>query len=290
MKPTLIFTALLAANLGNAQDFSKVQVQTTKVAGNVHMLVGAGGNIGVSVGNDGVLIVDDQFKELAPKIRAAIAKLTPGPIKFVINTHWHGDHTGGNSALGDKAIIVAHENVRKRMSVEQFSKFFNKTIPASPKAALPIITFDGNITIYFNDEPIRIVHLPSGHTDTDSMVIFEKSKVAHLGDEYFSEGWPFIDLESGGTVRGYISNLETVIKTLDGGYKVIPGHGPKAGTVEDVKTFHQVLSDSSKFVLEKKKAGKTLDAIKKEGLPEQWSKWGKGFIDNDRWIETVFNG
>jgi cyclase len=290
VKNFVIITAMVSSSFAGAQDFSKVQIQTAKVAGNVYMLTGAGGNIGVSVGKDGVLIVDDQFKELSQKIKAEIGKLSKSPVRFVINTHWHRDHVGGNEDFSNSAVIVAHENARKRMSVESFSKFFNRKTPAAPEAALPVVTFTSNMTVHFNGEAIRIVHLPAGHTDTDSMVIFETSKVAHLGDHYFSEGWPLLDLESGGSIKGYLANLETILKTLDDGYKVIPGHGATAMSVAGLKEARQAIVESAKFINEKKAAGKSLDVIKKEGLPEQWSKWGKGFISNDKWIETVFSG
>src|ERR1041385_3381718 len=183
-------------------DLSKVEIKSTQVSGNVYMLEGSGGNIGVSVGADGILIVDDQFAPLADKIRAALKKLGEGKLKYILNTHWHGDHTGGNKEFGPEAPIIAHDNVRKRLSTEQHSDFFKETTPASPKEALPVITFDQALSVHFNGEEIRAIHFPHGHTDGDSVIFFSASNVVHLGDDFFAGRFPFVDLESGGSVEG----------------------------------------------------------------------------------------
>ena len=187
-KHLLIFVVLIVCACGirtQAQDFSKVEIKATKVAGNVYMLEGSGGNIGVSVGPDGILIVDDQFAPLADKIKAALKTLGDGKLKFVLNTHYHGDHTGGNVAFGPDALIIAQTNVRKRLSTEQKSKFFNHTTPASPKEALPVITFDQAVSVFFNGEEIKVIHFPQGHTDGDSVIFFTGSNVVHMGDDFF---------------------------------------------------------------------------------------------------------
>src|SRR5882724_1700956 len=181
----------------HAQDFSKVEIKVTKVAGNVYMLEGSGGNIGVSVGPDGILIVDDQFSPLADKIRAALKTLGEGKLKFVLNTHYHGDHTGGNVVFGPDALIIAQANVRKRLSTEQISRFFNRTTPASPKEALPVITFDQAVSMVFNGEEIKVIHFPKGHTDGDSVIFFTGSNVVHMGDDFFNGRFPVVDLEAG---------------------------------------------------------------------------------------------
>jgi cyclase len=269
-------------------DLSKVEIKTTKVAGNVHMLEGAGGNIGVSVGADGILIVDDQFAPLADKIKAALKQLGEGKLKFVLNTHWHGDHTGGNVAFGPEAPIIAHDNVRKRMSTEQKSEFFKSTTPASPKEALPVVTFDQSLSVHFNGEEIKVIHFPNGHTDGDSVIFFTNSNVVHLGDNFFAGSFPFVDLESGGSVQGLIKNIADIIAKLPAGVKLIPGHGP-ISDVEGLKQYHQMLIQTSDIVRKKIGARKSLAQIKKEGLPEQWKSWGTAFIKTDMWVEILYN-
>ncbi len=269
------------------QDFSKVEVKATKVAGNVYMLQGSGGNIGVSVGADGILIVDDQFAPLADKIKAALKTLGEGKLKFVLNTHWHGDHTGGNAVFGPEAPIIAHDNVRNRLATEQKSEVFKRTTPASPKEALPVITFGQSLSVHFNGEEIRVIHYPHGHTDGDSVIFFTGSNVVHMGDNFFAGRFPFVDLESGGNVEGLIKNVGEIIAKLPAGVKIIPGHGP-ISTAEDLKLYHRMLVETSEVVRKKLAANKTLDQIKTEGLPEEWKTWGTGFIKTDVWIETIY--
>ena len=268
-------------------DYSKVEIKATKISGNVYMLEGSGGNIGVSVGEDGILIVDDQFAPLADKIKAALKQLGEGKLKFVLNTHWHGDHTGGNQVFGPDAPIIAHDNVRKRMSTEQRSEFFKQTTPASPKEALPVITFNQSLSVHFNGEEIRVIHFPQGHTDGDSVIFFTKSNVVHMGDDFFSNRFPFVDLESGGSVQGLIKNIADIIPKLPPDVKLIPGHGPLS-TVDDLKAYHRMLVTTTDIVQQKMKAKKSLDQIKKEGLPEEWKSWGTGFIKTDLWLEIVY--
>ena len=281
-----LFVLLFTVSIHAQQDFSQVQIKATKVAGNVYMLEGAGGNIGVSVGDDGILIVDDQFAPLADKIRAALKGLGDKKLRFILNTHWHGDHTGGNVAFGPEAPIIAHDNVRKRMATEQKSEFFKRTTPASPKEALPVITFDHNLSVHFNGEEIRAIHYPHGHTDGDSVIFFTTSNVVHLGDNFFAGRFPFVDLESGGSVEGLTKNIGEIIGKIPAGAKLIPGHGPLS-TIDDLKLYHRMLQETSEIVRQKIAAGKTLDQMKTEGLPEEWKAWGTGFIKTDLWIEIV---
>lgn len=271
-----------------AQDFSKVEIKATKVAGNVYMLEGSGGNIGVSVGPDGILIVDDQFAPLADKIKAALKTLAEGKLKFVLNTHYHGDHTGGNVAFGPDAPIIAQTNVRKRLSEEQKSKLFNRTTPASPKEALPVITFDNAVSVFFNGEEIKVIHFPHGHTDGDSVIFFTSSNVVHMGDDFFNARFPFVDLESGGDVEGLTKNIGDIISKLPAGVKIIPGHGALSDA-EGLKTFHNMLVQTTDIVRKRMAAGKTLDQIKAEGLPEEWKTWGSGFIKTDLWLTFIYN-
>lgn len=279
---------LLCAISAYAQtDWSRVQMKATQVSGNVYMLEGAGGSIGVSVGDDGILIVDDQYAPIADKIRAALKGIADKKLRFILNTHWHGDHTGGNVVFGPEAPIIAHDNVRKRMATEQKSEFFKRTTPASPKEALPVITFNHNLTVHFNGEEIRAIHYPHGHTDGDSVIFFTSSNVVHLGDNFFAGRFPFVDLESGGNVEGLTKNIGEIIEKIPAGAKLIPGHGPLS-TIDDLKTYHNMLIKTTDIVRQKIAAKKTLEQVKSEGLPDEWKSWGAGFIKTDVWLEIVY--
>lgn len=266
------------------QDFNSVQIKATHVAGKVHMLEGRGGNIGVSVGQDGVLIVDDQYAPLVDKIRAALRDLGEGKPRFILNTHWHGDHTGGNEAFGRDGTIIAHTNVRKRLSTRQ--ELFGRSVGPLPKVALPIITFDESLSIHFNGEEIRAIHYPNSHTDGDVVIFFTKSNVVHMGDLFFSGMFPFVDLDHGGDVEGLTESVGKILAELPKGAKIIPGHGPLS-TADDLKTYHRMLVETTRIVRERLKAGKTLEQIKADGLPDPWKSWGAGFISTDRWLESI---
>lgn len=276
---------LLAAWPAEAQpNLEKAQIRATRVRGNIYMLNGTGGNIGVSVGADGVLIVDDKFAPLAEKIRAALNDVGGGKLKFVLNTHWHGDHTGANVVFGPEAPIIAHRNVRERL--KSGADLPGRQVPPAPKEAWPVITFDEGLSVHFNGEEIRAVHFPKGHTDGDTVVLFTGSNVAHLGDDFFSGMFPFVDLDSGGDVGGLIRNVEAVIGRLPADVAIIPGHGP-VSTLDDLKTYHGMLLETTGYVRRKMRAGKTLDQIKAEGLPEKWKGWSWRFITTERWIEII---
>src|ERR1051325_9312066 len=261
------------------QDFSKVEVKATHVAGNIYMLTGSGGNIGVSVGPDGILIVDDQFAPLAEKIETALKQLSPGKLKFVLNTHYHGDHTGGNKHVGQQAHITAHTNVRKRLGGKA----------GDSKPELPVITFDHSLSVWFNGEEIKVVHVPPAHTDSDSIVYFTGANVIHFGDTFFSGRFPNIDLGGGGDVRGYIHNVEDAIKQVPPDAKLIPGHGPLS-TVKELRAFHEMLIETSTIVEKAIMAGKGLDQIKTEGLPGNWKTWSAPTITTSRWLEILYRG
>jgi len=218
-------------------DFSKVQIKVTKVAGTVYMLEGAGGNIGASVGEDGIVVVDDQYAPLADRIQAALKGITDKPVRFVINTHYHEDHTGGNSYFQKQAPIIAHDNVRKRLeSGGRAGNGGSVKIEAkpAPKDALPIITFDHDVTIHLNGEDIRALYFPAGHTDGDAVIFFPQSNVVHMGDDFVTYGFPFIDVDSGGSIDGMIDGVEKVIGQVPSDVKIIPGHGP-ISSVADVR-------------------------------------------------------
>lgn len=255
-----------------------VEFKSARVAGNVHMLQGRGGNIAVSVGEDGLLIVDNQFANLAPQIETELSDLGKGDLKFVLNTHWHGDHTGGNAHFGQKATIIAHENVRERLSGKK----------NTPKSALPVITFREASSVHFNGEEIRLIHLGPGHTDGDVIIWFTESNVVHMGDQFFNGRYPFIDLGSGGNVAGYQKNVNTVLSHLPEGVKIIPGHGDLA-TKEDLNRFATMLSDTINPVRQSISLGKSLDQIKAAGVNEKYKTWGVGFINTSRWLEIIYN-
>ena len=266
------------------QDFAKVEVKAQHIRGNIHMLTGQGGNIGVSAGSDGILIVDDQFAPLAEKIRVALKGVSGGKLKFILNTHFHGDHVGGNVEFGPEAPIIAHTNVRKRLSTEQIRG--DQKTPPLPKEAWPVVTFDQAVSIHFNGEEIKVLHFPRGHTDGDSVIFFTGSNVVHMGDDFFQGRFPFVDLDAGGDVEGLIKNIAEVIRQTPTNAAIIPGHGP-VSTVEDLKAYHRMLVETAAIVRKQVAAGKSLADIKAQGLGEEWKAWGSGFISADRWIETL---
>jgi glyoxylase-like metal-dependent hydrolase (beta-lactamase superfamily II) len=279
----LIFAALP----GLAQrDFSKVEIKAQKVAGNIYMLTGGGGNIGLSVGEDGVIVIDDQYAPLVPKIEAAIKAITPKPVRFILNTHFHGDHTGGNEQLGRTATIIAQENARRRLADGVILD--GQPVPPAPKGALPIITFDHSLSIYLNGEEVRATHMPHGHTDGDSIIYFTKSNVLHMGDDFFNGLFPFIDTENGGSIRGLIANLDTVLATIPEDVKVIPGHGPLSDK-NGLRAFADVMKGVAAAVQRGIDAGKSLDQLKAEKVLGAWdATWGQGFMKTEPFTEAVY--
>jgi cyclase len=271
-----------------AQDFSKVEIEATKVTDTVYMLTGSGGNLGLSVGEDAVFLIDDQFAPLTPKITAAIAKLTRQPVKFLLNTHWHYDHTGGNENFGKAgAIIVAHENVRKRMSTDQVIEFFKQPIKASPKAALPVVTFNGAVSFHLNGEEIRGIHVPRAHTDGDAIVHFLGSDVIHMGDVYFNGYYPFIDSSAGGTVDGVIAACDQVLGIATDRTKIIPGHGPLSNKAE-LKVYRDMLATLSGRIKKMIAEGRKLEEITASKVSADFDdKWGKGFIPPHKFAEMI---
>jgi glyoxylase-like metal-dependent hydrolase (beta-lactamase superfamily II) len=244
-----------------AQDENNVTIKTTKLIDSLYMLEGLGGNILVSIGKDGAFMVDDQFAPLTVKIKEAISKLTDKPIKFVINTHWHGDHTGGNENFGESGtIIISHDNVRKRLSTEQFIEHFNITNPALSEKGLPIITFSDNMTIYQNGDEIKIMHLDNGHTDGDSMVYFTKNNVIHVGDDFSDKAYPFIDIRSGGTIDGLISSLKMVSSIINDETKVVSGHAGISNKTK-VNEYANMLTDVRNQISQMITEGKSLHDV-----------------------------
>jgi len=287
-RPTLraaVLALLLACPLSaQQQDFSQVEIKTTPVAGKVSMLEGAGGNIAVSAGDDGLLIVDDQYAPLADKIKAALKAIHDGDLAYVLNTHWHGDHTGGNPVFGLEALIVAHDNVRKRLATEQTVR--GNKVPPLPPEGLPVITFDEGMTIHFNGEAVELVHAPAGHTDGDSLIYFSGSKVLHMGDHFFNGRFPYVDLASGGSVQGMAKNVAMALEKFPQDVKIIPGHGALA-TRADLQKFQRMLEESMATVKAGIDAGRSLEELQKAGLDAEWKDWGSGFIPANFWIQTV---
>ena len=289
--PLLVVFSLFCCALGLTQDFSKVQMKVTRVAGNVYMLEGEGGNIGASVGDDGVVLVDDQYAPLAEKIQAALKSITDKPVRFIINTHFHLDHTDANAYFQKQGPIIAHDNVRKRLEsggvVGNGSSIRFESKP-QPKEALPSITFDHDVTVHLNGEDIRALYFPAGHTDGDSIIFFPKSNVVHMGDDFLTYGFPFIDIDSGGSIDGMIDAMKQVITMLPADVKVIPGHGAVA-SLDDVRAYLKMLNETREVVQNALRQGKTLDQMKQARILQPWKKYSWDFITEDVYLETLFN-
>jgi len=294
----ILFAAVLCFTshaLAQDQDFSKVQIKVTKVSGNIYMLEGAGGNIAASVGEDGIVIVDDQYAPLADKIAAALKSIgvTDKPVRFVINTHYHGDHTGGNAPFATGgSTVIAQDNVRKRLQTggqAGIGPSMTREQKPAPKEGLPIITFDHDVTVHLNGEDIRALHFPSGHTDGDVIVFFPKANVVHMGDDFVRYGYPFVDLLAGGSVQGIIEACDKVAATVPADVKVIPGHG-QLSTISDVRQYSVMLKETSAAVQAAIKQGKTVDQMKKEKILAKWDdKYASKSITSDLFIETLYN-
>lgn len=273
---------LAAAPAAAQQGMEDVEITTVPVAGSVHMLQGRGGNIGVSAGEDGLLIVDDQFAPLADRIRAALSELSDGELEFVLNTHFHGDHTGGNEVFGRIAHIIAHDNVRRRLA----DPAPDDDREPLGEVGLPVITFDRSLSLHFNGEEIEVMHLPHGHTDGDAVIYFTESNVVHMGDDFFAGAFPFVDLDHGGDVRGLVRNVAHVLDRVPEDARVIPGHG-ELSTTDDLREYHRMLRETVGIVRDRRERGMSLEESRDRGLPEEWASWGEGFISTDRWIETI---
>jgi len=286
-----LLTGLLAAAPAPAQnqDFSKVEITAQKLADGIWMLQGAGGNLGVSAGEDGVFLIDDQYAPLTEKIRAAIAKISDKPVRFVLNTHWHGDHTGGNENLGKAGVlIVAHDNVRKRLSTDQFIEAFKQDVPASPKEALPVVTFNDTVTFHMNGQTLHAFHVPPAHTDGDSVVWFKEADVVHTGDLFFNGFYPFIDVGSGGSVDGMIAAADRILGMIGENTQLIPGHGP-AGRRKDLVAFRDMLQGVRDAVAPLVAAGKSLDEVQAaKPLAPFDETWGKGFLNSEAFTAIVY--
>jgi glyoxylase-like metal-dependent hydrolase (beta-lactamase superfamily II) len=290
MNRRVVAISMLLAGLAVAQerDWAKIEEKVVPVAGGVSMLVGDGGNIGVTTGKDGIFIIDDQFEPLLPKIRAALKTLADGPVRFVVNTHFHGDHTGSNARLREAgAVIIAQENVRKRLGMERLDRETGKTIPPKPPESWPLLTYANGVNLYLNGDELEVTHVARAHTDGDSIIRFKKANVVHMGDTFFNGGYPFIDVDSGGSIDGAIAAVDQVLATVDDRTKIIPGHGPLANKA-DLQTYRNMLASTRDRVKTLIAQGKTLDQIVAAKPTAQWdAKWGKEFMPPDIFVSFV---
>ncbi len=268
-------------------DQPEYKLERTDLGQGVYMLVGRGGNLGVSTGADGVFVIDDQFAQFAPAIIKEIGSLSDGPIRFVANTHYHGDHTGGNEVMRDTgASIVAHDNVRVRMSTEQDNKLFGRKTPPAAEGAWPNITFSQNMTFHFNGQTIDVVHVPEAHTDGDSIIYFREANVLHMGDNFFNGLFPYIDIDAGGNVNGMIAALDKGLSLSNADTKIIPGHGPLS-TPADMKATRDMIIDVQSRVKAKIDEGASLDEIINDGILSDYSELAS-FINEENMIRIAY--
>lgn len=293
MKNYILFTLLItifSIGLYAQSSWDKVEITVEKAAKNIYVLKGVGGNIGIAVSDNGVYMIDDQFAQLSEKILAAIATVTDQPVRFLVNTHLHGDHTGGNENLSNQgAIIIAHENVRKRMSNKQFLGM-GQILDASPPAALPQITFTDDLTIYLDSiTPMMVMHVHEAHTDGDSFVYFPNENVLHTGDVFFKNSYPYIDLNSGGSIDGLLQAVNEALFMVNDKTVIIPGHGDLA-TRQDLMNYRDTLMAVREQVRTAKVDGKTLEEVREMELTKEWDDtYGQGFIKPDEIVKFVYN-
>ncbi|QIR14463.1 MBL fold metallo-hydrolase [Shewanella aestuarii] len=273
----LISSTLANVSYADEDRFKNVEINAQQLTDTTYMFIGSGGNIGVSAGSDGILIIDDQFAPLADKISASLNKIQSGVPKYIVNTHYHGDHTGGNAHFGANGTILAHHNVLKRLASD------DKT----PASALPVITYSDHISIHFNQDTLEVLHLGPGHTDGDSVVYWQKNNVIHMGDLFFKDRFPYIDLKGGGSVIGYRDNVGKIVMKIDDNTQIIPGHGDLA-TKSELLKFKHMLDDSINWMKANINEGKSLEQIKAAGVPDKYKDWSWAFINADKWIDTLY--
>ena len=290
--------AAASATASNALDIAvtpqrppqfEMEVKTTRLTDGLYVLEGAGGNVAAFVWDDGVLLVDDKLAPASPGLKAAVAAISPRPVRFVVNTHWHRDHSGGNEALaGDGSVIVAHENVRRRMGVDSFIAVFGRRAPASPPKALPIVTFTRDVTFHLGGEEISVVHVGPAHTDGDSFVRFRRANVLHMGDCYLNGSFPVVDFSNGGVFTGIIAAADTALGMLDARTRIIPGHGPIAGD-HDLRRWREMLATIDERVKKAVAAGATLEQVKAGRPAKEWDQRFPGsFVTSDHVVEEAY--
>jgi glyoxylase-like metal-dependent hydrolase (beta-lactamase superfamily II) len=263
-------------------------VTTTQIKPSLYLLQGRGGNVVASVGADGVLLIDDDYSQYAPAYVEAINKISNENVRFVVNTHWHGDHTGSNEFWGKKdAVIVAHDNVRQRLSTLQVNKFLGRETPPSDPAAWPLVSYGDSMALHLNGNSIELQHYPRGHTDGDTVVYFATDNVVHMGDHFFKDRFPFVDIGSGGNAASFADNVKAVLARVDANTVIVPGHGSLANKA-DLQRYYQMLVDTRAEVAAMKSSGKTLKQAQQRGLDSRWDSWGAGFIDEEKWISFIY--
>jgi cyclase len=281
----MLYTGL---SYGEAEE-EALTVSTAQIKGSLYLLQGRGGNVMASIGKDGILLIDDDYAQFATAYRAALSALDQSgrQPRFVLNTHWHGDHTGGNEFWAERgAVVVAHQNVRQRMGSRQEMKALGRVVEASPVIALPVVTYGDSLALHFNGDDIEVQHYPRGHTDGDSVVYFSAANVLHMGDHFFKDRFPFVDIGSGGNVFGYMANIEGILAKVDGDTVIVPGHGNLADR-GDLQRFLEMLKSTTAEIKSGREQGLDADALLARGLDKQWSSWGGGFINEETWIRTI---
>lgn len=294
MKRVLMVIALVtmagaAGLIAQQRSFDSVVVRSQPAGRGVHMLTGSGGNIALAVGEDFAFLVDDQFAPLTAKILAVVRGVTDKPVRFLVNTHWHGDHAGGNENMAQAGVIlVAHDNVRTRMSTEQFNEMFNSRTPPSPRGALPVVTFMESVTFHLGGETVHVVHVPPAHTDGDAIVHFVQANTLHMGDNYFKDVYPFIDLSSGGSFEGVIRAVDIALGYANDSTRIIPGHGALANRA-DLKKYRDVLVQVRDRVAALIRQGKTREQVIAAKPTAEWdATWGAGFMKPDVFLGIVY--
>lgn len=291
LPPRLLTGILGLCAIASAQERPPTEIRTISVAPQVFMLAGAGGNLCLAIGDDGALLVDSEYEQLGPKVVAAIKDKTDKPLRFVINTHWHFDHVGGNQVLAEAgAVVIAHENVRKRMSTEQVLGGLGRRVPPSPAAALPKLVYTDAMTLHWNGDEVRIIHLEPAHTDGDSVVFFGQANVLHAGDVYFNGVYPFIDVNAGGSIDGMIAAVDRVLGLVRPDTKIIPGHGPLS-TPDELRAYRRMLATVRDRVQALVKEGKDRDAvIAAKPTKDLDETWGRGGMAPDVFTGVVYDG
>ncbi len=282
---TTAIMSFLIVSFSFAQEQKTNPITAKHISGNYYLLTGGGVNVGVSAGDDGILIIDDHYSTMTDNVRAALREIGSDKPEFILNTHLHGDHTGGNEAFGKDSHIIAHKNVRKRLSIQ--TRGGDKSLPPMPAIGLPVITFDEGLSLHFNGEEIKVIHFSKGHTDGDAIVYFTKSNVYHLSDYYFEGRFPYVDLENGGNVANYLENVDKMILMISDDAKIVPGHG-NVTSLDELKEYRSMLKETVKYVWNKMSRHQSLEDIIEKGLPKKYKKWHWNFITEKRWIETIY--
>jgi cyclase len=285
----LILCLLLVPALLIAQE-QQPELKVTQLSESLHMIEGGGGNVVVSVGNDGIYLIDDQLEPFTDQLLETLKGISDSPVRFIINTHYHGDHVGGNEAIGKGgAVIISHDNIRKRMSVEQFSIFLDSTTPPFPSDALPVITFNDRLTLHLNGEVAEAIHLPHGHTDGDSMIHFPDSNVIHISDQWFNGLYPYVDLDGGGTIQGMINGVDVALALADDETKIVPGHGP-LGDKTGLQAYRDFLAKAVANVQELIDKGFSLEAAIEAKPTAQWDEdLGNIWIKPHQFVTFIYN-